>query len=441
MHPLNDPSTTAWQSLMQTHFSPQQLSDPRTAESERILRKCVHCGFCTATCPTYVLLGDELDSPRGRIYLIKGMLEEGGPATPEVVRHVDRCLSCLACVTTCPSGVDYRHLVENARRHIETTYERPRGDRLLRTLIARVLPYPRRFRAALVAARLARPFAALLPARLRAMLALAPPGLPPQERFLGRVFPARGPRRMRVALLEGCAQSVLQPQVHAATIRLLTRAGAEVVVVGGCCGALTHHMGREEPGTSLARAQVTQLVAERDAHGLDAVVTNASGCGLHVADYGHVFAGDTALAGPAAAISALARDVTQVIAALGLPPVTQATGEVVAYHSACSMQHGQKLDGLPRELLRAAGYDVRDIAENHLCCGSAGSYNLLQPEIAARLRERKLAHLRATGAAIVATGNVGCAMQLREPGGPAILHTIELLDRATSGAANAAERT
>jgi glycolate oxidase iron-sulfur subunit len=416
---------------MQTRFTAAQLQDPQTAASERILRKCVHCGFCTATCPTYVLLGDELDSPRGRIYLIKEMLEHDRPATAEVVRHVDRCLSCLACVTTCPSGVDYRHLVDHARAHIEDTYRRPWADRLLRSTLAHVLPFPGRLRTALRLGRLARPFAPLLPRRLRAMLALLPSAAP-RPAFESRVFPAQGTRRARVALLTGCAQAVLTPGTHAAAIRVLNRAGAEVVTIGGCCGALTHHMGRETQGRGFAAALLAALCEERRRNGLDAIVADASGCGMHVKDYGYQFRNDPALAGDAAAVSALARDVVEVVAQLGLPPVTAPTGLVVAYHSACSLQHGQKIDRLPRELLRAAGCELREIPDGHLCCGSAGTYNLLQPEIATQLRERKLASIRRTGATAIVTGNVGCALQLGVGGEFPVHHTIELLDRATS---------
>jgi glycolate dehydrogenase iron-sulfur subunit len=360
------------------------------------------------------------------------MLENDRAATPEVVRHVDRCLSCLACVTTCPSGVDYRHLVDHARVHIESTYRRPWPERLLRATLAVVLPHPRRFRAALRLGQLARPLRALLPARLRTMLELVPPRLPPQAHLRREVFPAQGVRRARVALLTGCAQAVLTPGVHAASIRLLNRSGAEVVTIGGCCGALTHHMGREAQGHASARTLVAALHAERADSGLDAVVADASGCGMHVKDYGYQFRDDAALAVEAAAISALARDVTEIVAQLGLPPVTRQPQGAVAYHSACSLQHGQKLDVLPRQLLRAAGYELREIDEGHLCCGSAGTYNLLQPALAAQLRERKLGNIRRTGARLIATGNVGCAMQLGAGGEFPVLHTIELLELATS---------
>ena len=422
---------------MKTDFSPAQLLDPDTAQSEKILRACVHCGFCIATCPTYVLLGDELDSPRGRIYLIKNMLEQGGAVPAETVTHVDRCLSCLACMTTCPSGVNYMHLVDHGRRHIEEHYRRPLRDRLLRRALGVVLSRPKRFRSALNAARLARPFAALMPARLRAMLSLAPRAVPPPSRA-GRpqLFAARGERRMRVALLPGCAQQVLAPEINEATIRLLTRHGCEVVVAegSGCCGALTHHLGQEAPALAFARANIDAWTFASTLGGLDAVVINASGCGTMVKDYGFMLREDPAYAEKAARISALARDVSEVVASLGVERQTaEGQGLRVAYHSACSLQHGQKLHREPKTLLAAAGYDVVDIPEAHLCCGSAGTYNLLQPELATALRERKLANIALTGAEIVAAGNIGCITQLASGAGMPVVHTVELLDWATGG--------
>jgi glycolate oxidase iron-sulfur subunit len=425
---------------MQTRFTERQLADSDVATSEQILRKCVHCGFCTATCPTYVLLGDELDSPRGRIYLIKEMLENDRPATEAVVRHVDRCLSCLACMTTCPSGVHYQHLIDHARAHVERTFRRPWPDRALRALLAAVLPYPGRLRAAFALAALARPFARLLPTRLRALLALATVrgradarASPPPAASAGSSAgspPIAGVARARVALLTGCVQNVVDPAINAATIRLLNRAGAEVVAIPGCCGAIVHHLGRSGQASSIATRLIDSLAPEL--HSIDAVVVNASGCGTHVKDYAHVFRNEDALAAQAQAISAKTRDVTELLTALGLPPVVSPPRLAVAYHSACSMQHGQKIDAQPRALLVQAGYEVKEIAEGHLCCGSAGSYNVLQPEIAARLRERKLASIARAGAAVVATGNIGCMVQLAGGTVP-IVHTVELLDWATGG--------
>jgi glycolate oxidase iron-sulfur subunit len=421
---------------MQTDFSLAQLADPDTAASEKILRACVHCGFCTATCPTYVLLGDELDSPRGRIYLIKNMLEQGGPVGTETVKHIDRCLSCLGCMTTCPSGVHYMHLVDHGRRHIEAHYRRPWADRLLRHSLGRVLTRPGLMRWALQGARLAKPFAALLPRLLRPLVALAPRQIPASSTVdRPQIFPAEGERRMRVALLPGCAQQVLAPEINEATVRLLTRLGCEVVVApgSGCCGALLHHLGDEAPALALARANIDGWEQAREGGGLDAVVANASGCGTMVKDYGFLLREHPAYAEQAARIAALARDVSEIIFELGLQTLGPPAGLRVAYHSACSLQHGQQIDKEPKTLLAAAGFSVIDVPEGHLCCGSAGTYNLLQPELAVALRERKLANIALTRADLVAAGNIGCITQLAGEAPLPVVHTVELLDWATGG--------
>jgi glycolate oxidase iron-sulfur subunit len=421
---------------VQTDFTLEQLADSDTAASEKILRACVHCGFCTATCPTYVLLGDELDSPRGRIYLIKNMLEQGGPVAPETVKHVDRCLSCLACMTTCPSGVHYMHLVDHGRRHIEAHFRRPVGERLLRRMLGRVLTRPALFRLALLGARPAKPLAPLLPRSLRAMLGLAPDSIPGASAAnRPQVFPAKGERRMRVALLPGCAQQVLAPEINEATIRLLARHGCEVVVApgSGCCGALVHHLGEEAPALAFARANIDAWERTREAGGLDAVVANASGCGTMLKDYGFLLRDDPAYAEKAAHLAGLARDVSEIVAELDLKSPLAPEPLHVAYHSACSLQHGQKIDRLPQELLAAAGFEVVPIPEAHLCCGSAGTYNLLQPELAGALRDRKLGNIMLTSADIVAAGNVGCITQLAAAAPVPVLHTVELLDWATGG--------
>jgi glycolate oxidase iron-sulfur subunit len=421
---------------MQTDFSIAQLVDPDTASSEKILRACVHCGFCTATCPTYVLLGDELDSPRGRIYLIKNMLEEGGPVSAETVKHIDRCLSCLGCMTTCPSGVNYMHLVDHGRRHIEEHYRRPWPELLLRRLLGLVLSRPALLRAALEGARLAKPFAGLLPKRLRPLVALAPRAVPAASAMdRPQIFPAEGPRRMRVALLPGCAQQVLAPEINEATIRLLTRHGCEVVVApgSGCCGALVHHLGEAAPALAFARANIAAWESLHTSGGLDAIVVNASGCGTMLKDYGFLLRTDPHDAERAARVSALARDVTEVMAELGLRQSDPVPPFRVAYHSACSLQHGQGVDREPRALLAAAGFEVAEVPEGHLCCGSAGTYNLLQPELAAALRERKLANIALTGADLVAAGNIGCITQLKGDAPLPVVHTVELLDWATGG--------
>ena len=420
---------------MQTHFTEAQLADPGLKRANEILRACVHCGFCTATCPSYQVLGDELDSPRGRIYLIKEMLESGRPADEKTVRHIDRCLSCLACMTTCPSGVHYMHLIDHARVHVEKTWRRPLPDRLLRWVLAKVLPYPGRFRLALLGAKMARPFARLLPdARLRAMVAMAPKVVPPVSRNDDpQTFPATGQRRWRVALMTGCAQKALNTDINDATIRLLRRLGCEVVVPRGmgCCGALTHHMGREDEAHGFAAANIRAFLAEKQAGGLDFIVINTSGCGTTVKDYGHMFRNDP-LAAEAAEVAGMARDISEVLVRIGLPEGAP-KGLRVAYHAACSLQHGQQVKTAPKDLLKRAGFEVVEPADSHLCCGSAGTYNLLQPDISAELKRRKVATLEAKAPQVIAAGNIGCMMQIGSGTGVPVVHTVELLDWATGG--------
>jgi glycolate oxidase iron-sulfur subunit len=427
---------------MQTNFTAEQLRDPDTASSNGVLRTCVHCGFCTATCPTFLLLGDELDSPRGRIYLIKDMLETGRPATEEVVRHIDRCLSCLSCMTTCPSGVNYMHLVDHARTYIERTYRRPLTERWLRSILGILLPRPDLFRLALRGARLTRPMSRLIPGRsmlaqrLRAMLALTPDQLPaPSPVQAPQVHPAQGMRTARVALLTGCAQQVLMPRINEATIRLLTRLGVEVVVAreAGCCGALNHHIGQHDRAMSLARANIAAWSSEVEQQGLDAIVINASGCGTTVKDYGFMFRSEPEpWPSRAESISALTLDVSEFLTRIGYAPTREAPDLTVAYHSACSLQHGQQVTTQPKMLLARAGFRVTEPREAHICCGSAGTYNLLQPEIAGRLRERKLENLKATAPDLIAAGNIGCITQLSSDGIP-VVHTVELLDWMAGG--------
>ncbi len=422
---------------MQTNFTTEQLEDPGLREANGILRSCVHCGFCIATCPTYVLLGNELDSPRGRIYLIKDLLETGRAADARTVLHIDRCLSCLACMTTCPSGVHYMHLVDLARARIEETYRRPLGDRLIRALIARLVPNRRLFRLALRAARLGRLLAPIMPSRLHAMMMMAPRRLAKASPVdQPQVFPAEGKRQMRVALLNGCAQTVLAPQINEASVRLLTRHGCEVVVArnAGCCGALAHHMGRTGEAHAAAAANIDAWTAEIEASGLDAIVINASGCGTTVKDYGFIFRGDPAYAEKAARIAGITSDITEVMSGLGLQTGAGSPAALtVAYHSACSMQHGQGITAEPKALLRQAGFEVREPAEGHLCCGSAGAYNMLQPALADKLRDRKIIDIEKTGADVVATGTIGCLTQIASGTAIPVVHTAELLDWATGG--------
>jgi glycolate oxidase iron-sulfur subunit len=441
---------------MQTSFTLAQLADPDISEADKILRACVHCGFCTATCPTYVLLGDELDSPRGRIYLIKDMLENDRPASAEVTKHIDRCLSCLACMTTCPSGVHYMHLVDHARAHIEETYRRPWPDRLIRTVLANVLPYPDRFRAVLAAGWLPGRLMALfssgsasrpkavpvapgvvsLVRRFIATLRLMPARPPGRSAYEGPgVFSPPQPRKGRVALLQGCAQPVLAPSINEATVRLLTRNGIEVVLARGeaCCGSLVHHMGREAHALAQARNNIDAWLREIENSGLDAIIVTASGCGTTIKDYGFMLRGDPAYAAKAARVSALAQDISEYLARLALGPPVQPSGLKVAYQSACSLQHGQKITRQPKELLAEAGFRVSDIAEAHLCCGSAGTYNMMEPGIARSLRDRKVANIEATGADVIATGNIGCITQIASATAIPIVHTVELIDWAHGG--------
>ena len=428
---------------MQTRFSSEALADPHTRELEKILRSCVHCGLCTATCPTYVTLGDERDSPRGRIYLIKDLLETGRAIAAEDVAPIDHCLSCLSCMTTCPSGVDYRRLVDAARVRIETTYRRPFGDAFLRAMLVRILPSPRGFRAALRLAsigRAIRPILRRLPgwgSKLDAMLALAPETIPAPDSG-PRVSPSTlqaGPRR-RMALLTGCAQSVLAPQINAAAIRLLNRAGIEVVLPTGegCCGSLSHHMGAEERALKQARADIDAWTRELENGGLEAIVVTASGCGSTIKDYGYMLRDDPAYAEKAEAVAALAKDVSEIAGALNLE-FGHARPLAVAYHSACSLQHAQRIVDQPKALLRRAGFEIRAIPEAHLCCGSAGTYNILQPAIATTLLARKVANIARVKPDVIAAGNIGCIAQIASGTSTPVVHTVELLDWASGGPA------
>jgi glycolate oxidase iron-sulfur subunit len=424
---------------MQTHFSLAQLADPDVAEADKILRACVHCGFCTATCPTYLLLGDELDSPRGRIYLIKDMLENDRPATKEVVTHIDRCLSCLSCMTTCPSGVHYMHLVDHARAHIEETYSRPLGDKLLRALLAWLMPRPKLFRLAMLFGILGKPFAPLLKGigmkRLAAMLKLVPGKIPPHPPEPGRVVVAQDERKARVALLTGCVAPILSPNINEAAARVLSRHGVEVVFPAGegCCGSLAHHMGREHEALAMVRANVDAWTAEIESQGLDAILVTASGCGTTIKDYGFMLRNDPAYADKAAKVSALARDISEYLATVTLQPAENPPALNVAYHGACSLTHGQKITRQPKQILLDVGFAVQDIPEGHICCGSAGTYNILQPELAGQLRERKVRNIERIKPDVIAAGNIGCLTQIAAGTAIPVVHPVELVDWATGG--------
>ena len=420
---------------MQTSFPPERLADPDMASSEAVIRKCVHCGFCTATCPTYVLLGDELDSPRGRIYLMKDMLEGGRDPTARVVKHIDRCLSCLSCMTTCPSGVNYMHLVDHARAYIEERYRRPWRERLLRGLLARVLPHPGRFRLALALARLVKPARPLFgKGPVGAMLDLAPAK---RIRKAQRIAVVPDSPKGRVVLLQGCAEPVLRPGIRPAAARLLTAAGYDVWLADGevCCGSLVHHMGRKDEALDAARRNVDAWMAEIEGGGLRAIAITASGCGVTIKDYGFMLREDPAYAEKAARVSGLARDISELLAEIELPPMAAPRPLTIAYHAACTLQHGQKITEAPTRLLKAAGFTVRTPADAHLCCGSAGVYNILQPEIAGQIGALKVATLEALKADVIATGNIGCAIQIGVRTATPVVHTVELLDWAAGGPA------
>jgi glycolate oxidase iron-sulfur subunit len=428
---------------LKTEFTPQQLADPATAVSAQAIRKCVHCGFCTATCPTYVLLGDERDSPRGRIYLMKEMLEKQQRPTKEVVRHIDRCLSCLACTTTCPSGVDYMHLVDHSRAYVERHYARPIRERVVRWTLAKVLPYRSRFRWALRLGKLAMPSRALLRGiglgPLAAMLELA--RTTRAAHASARNVAATGSRRGRVLLMQGCAESVVRPEIRAATLRLLTRLGYDVIFARGegCCGALVHHMGREGESRHFMKRNIDLWSQTIDAAGgVDAIVITTSGCGTTIKDYGFALRNDPAYADRASLVASLAKDISELLSLDDVRARVPLEKSRVAYHAACSLQHGQKNATKPKQLLEAAGFDVQVPLESHLCCGSAGTYNILQPEIAASLGQRKADHLNALAPDAIATGNVGCAVHIGARTRVPVVHTVELLDWATGGPAPAA---
>ena len=425
---------------MQTNFTPRQLENPRIAEAEQILRRCVHCGLCTAVCSTYVLLGDERDSPRGRIYMMKDMFERGRKASPAIRYHIDRCLSCLSCMTTCPSGVDYMHLVDLARAHIEATGRRSLKDRLMRWLLAQVVPYPRRFRRALRMAPFGAPFVGLMQRlglkELAAMIELAPKAMGPVPTLTGpsRVA-AKGERRRRVILLAGCAQQVLRPEINEATIRLLARHGVDVEVPAGagCCGALVHHMGKEIAATAFVKRNVDAWSNLMKNGPVDAIIVNASGCGTTVKDYGHMMQRVAGYAERGKKISQIAKDVSEFVSECGLGAPKRWSSLRVAYHSACSLQHGQRIDDEPKALLKKAGFTVVEIPEGHICCGSAGTYNILQPELATELRDRKVQNIRSVKPDVVAAGNIGCITQLAPAMEIPIVHTVEILDWAYGG--------
>lgn len=425
---------------METHFSLAQLADPALQEANDILRTCVHCGFCASACPTYRILGDERDSPRGRIYLIKGMLEETLPLTEDVVSPIDRCLSCMACLNACPSGVDYMHLIDQGRAHIERHHRRRFRDRAMRWFLGWTLPSAMRLRMVLKLALLFVPLLRIMPARgifrrLKAMARLMPEVLPPRSAFTRpQVIAAEGPAKLRVAVLAGCVQSVIDPAIHDATVRYLVRHNVDVVIAPGsdCCGSLNQHMGHMGKARMRARAVIDGLRAEVE-RGLDAVLLTASGCGTTFKDYGHLLRDDAAYADKATRIAALARDISEFITLHDLPTGRAPENLRLACQTPCSLRHGQGLADQGQMLLALAGFDAQKLAEDEICCGSAGTYNILQTELSDQLRANKIRHIEALAPDAVASGNIGCLRQIASGTLLPAVHVIELLDWATGG--------
>jgi glycolate oxidase iron-sulfur subunit len=413
---------------MRYNFTPEQLADPQVGPAAAAVRSCVHCGICTATCPTYVVLGDERDSPRGRIVLMKDMLEKGGTPTKEQVYHIDRCLSCLNCKTACPSSVNYQRLVDQARAHIQDHYKRPLGDRLLRWALATVMTRPKLVRIGLLLARAGAPIARLLPGRLGAMakigLMARPQGPEPTH------FPKPAVVKQRIAIMPGCVQGALAPQIDAAVGRVLARRGIELVALegAGCCGSLPHHMGRDHD----AKAWAKQAIAAYEQDRYDGVLITATGCSAALKDYAHLFAGDPEWEPRAAKFAAAARDFAELCTPLEATPPRPLR---VAYHPACTLQNSLKLNGVGEALLAAAGFTVTPFLESHLCCGSAGTYSILQPDLSSQLRARKLGNIAAAEPDVLVSGNIGCLQHLAGGEGldQPILHIAELLDWAEGG--------
>ena len=403
---------------MQTTLSEQSRKLPRAAEAEKILRTCVHCGFCNATCPTYQLLGDELDGPRGRIYLIKQVLE-GAPATAKTQLHLDRCLSCRNCETTCPSGVDYHNLLDIGRAVVDQAVPRPAAQRLLRAGLRALAPNPGLFKSLL---RIGATFRPLLPRHVEAKL--------PHDLPASGVRPA--PRHARrVLLLEGCVQPGLSPNTNAATARVLDRLGISVIAApeAGCCGALDYHLDGQAKGLDRARHNIDVWWPHLE-NGAEAIVQTASGCGAFIKDYGHLLESDPAYAAKAARVSALALDLVQVLADEPLERVCAATDQRIAFHCPCTMQHALKLGGAVEAVLTRLGFNLTAVPDSHLCCGSAGTYSLTQPELARQLRDNKLNALESGRPELIVTANIGCQSHLASAGRTPVRHWIEWVDQS-----------
>ena len=426
---------------METNFSEKQLEDKDNKSSEKILRKCVHCGFCNATCPTYNLLGDELDGPRGRIYLIKDMLENNKPANEKIVKHIDRCLSCYSCMTTCPSSVNYMHLIDHGRLHIEKTYKRPLKDRLVRNFLSWVLPNTINFKLIIILTLLIKPFLLFFPKGIKNMISLMPKKFPKNTLPKMQVYPAQNKKKpvARVALLTGCVQKVISPQINEATIRLLNRHDIEVIVPKSidCCGSLNHHLGKGEIALKTFKNNITIWYDEYLNNGLDAIISNTSGCGTTIKDYGFIFRSDKEFKKKAKKISKLTKDISEYleenVKLNFISPKKLEKKYKIAYHSACSMQHGQKIHKEPMNLIKRTGNEVIEIPDGHICCGSAGTYNLLQSDIAKDLLKNKVSNIEKLKPEIISTGNIGCITQIANGTKIPILHTVEIIDWYTGG--------
>jgi glycolate oxidase iron-sulfur subunit len=417
---------------METNISAEKLNDPGVQHMDSAIRTCVHCGFCLSTCPTYLETGSELDSPRGRIMLMKGVLEETLPLDQTVAGHIDRCLGCMACVTACPSGVQYNTLIDNFRPLLENEYRRPALDRLTRRVLIEILPHPSRFRLATRLGKLARPLARAMPRPFQSMLSLLPAEPLPAPVVFPEVVPAQGIRRARVVLLTGCVQAAMAPHINAATVRVLSRNGVEVLIprAQSCCGALANHSGQER--AALRMAHQTLDTIPRD---VDAIISNAAGCGSTLKDYGRLMPDRQ----EAKEFAVRVKDVSEFLFALGFAPSARfserRTPIRVAYHDACHLGHAQGIRSQPRALLRQLpGIELVELPESEICCGSAGIYNIIQPEMAGQLLERKVRNILATGVNTIVTGNIGCLTQiragLRQHGSFEVLHTVELIDQA-----------
>jgi len=422
---------------MQSNFSKNQLSDADNVSSDKIFKKCVHCGMCNATCPTHQIFGDELDGPRGRIYLIKDMLENEKKPTSKVVKHIDRCLSCYSCMTTCPAGVNYMHIIDHGKKYIEKNYERPFFDRAIRKFLSVVLPNTKYFRLVSLLVKLSKPVRFLFPSKIKDMMSLMPPSFPKKTIKQKEIYKVSGKKIVsRVALLTGCVQKEISPQINEATIRLLNRHGVEVVVPKKirCCGSLNHHLGKEDDAHQDFRNNINIWYDEHLKGNLDAILSNTSGCGTTMKDYGFIFKDDKIMRKKAKIISQLTKDVTEYLNEnLKLNFKLKDKKYKIAYHSACSMQHGQKVHNQPIELLSKTRNEVMEIPEGHICCGSAGTYNILQSKIAKQLLRKKVKNIESLEPDFISTGNIGCITQIANGTKTPILHTIEILDWYTGG--------